>query len=205
MRKNSPFSSALINSVAIATLFLLTACNSGGGGSSADKASTKITIPLIPDFISNAPKNGKKLLIHYETSFEHDDSPGCVAFNVAFGGLAEGYDVEMFYDAAGVYDLKVESDGRPHSYGYEVPSKLKKIMSELYPIKPENMPKAYRDYLYWLNEMGVKITYNGFMANLVDLQDSPLKRSPSIEKITTPLSLKEFLNRRQQADSYLVY
>ena len=167
--------------------------------------STEVTIQAIPAFIANAPKNGKKLFIHYKTNFEHDDANGCVAFNVAFGALAQGYEVEMFYDAGGVYDLKVESDCAPHSYGYAVPAKLKSIMADLYPITPGEMPNTYRDYLYWLHAMGVTISYNGFMAALVSLQDEALVRSASIEKIAEPVSLADMLERRGQADEYFVY
>ena len=111
----------------------------------------------------------------------------------------------MLYDAGGVYDLKVESDGRPHSYGYEVPDKLKAIIASLYPITPAELPDTYRDYLYWLETMGVDITYNGLMANLVDLQNEPLKRSDQIERIARPVSVSEILASSDAADLYLVY
>ncbi len=167
--------------------------------------STEVTIPAVPSFIASTPKNGKKLFIHYKTNFEHDDADGCVAFNVAFGALAQGYEVEMFYDAGGVYDLKVESDGTPHSYGYAVPAKLKSIMADLYPITSGEMPNTYRDYLYWLHTMGATTSYNGFMAALVSLQDDAGVRSAGIEKIAEPISVSQMLQHREAADEYLVY
>lgn len=165
---------------------------------------TSLQIPEIPSFIVDTKPNGKTMVIHYKTSFDHDDNAGCVAFNAALAALTQGYEVSMLYDAGGVFDLRL-FDGEPASYHYEIPEKLKRLMVEQYPISKTEMPNSYREYLYWLHEMDVAILYNGFMAALVDIQDSVEAKSDGIEPIAEPLTLNEMLQKMEESDTYVVY
>ena len=163
-----------------------------------------VNVPPIPAFIRSVKPSGQTVFIHYKTNFDHDDNPGCVAFNVALAARAAGHDVEFHYDAGGVLDLKLWQ-GRPASYHYEVPQKMRSLLASSYPITPAAMPSTYQEYLHWLHAMGVRITYNGFMAALVDLQPSITERGHQVEPIATPLTFEQIMAHRAAADVYLVY
>jgi hypothetical protein len=167
-------------------------------------AATEVRVPPVPEFIQTAEPSGQRVLIHYVTNFDHDDNPGCVAFNAAFAALARGDEVEMLYDAGGVNDLKLWH-GAPAVYHCEIPQRLKDILATQYSLRPEDMPDTYQGYLRWLHVMGVRITYNGFMANLVDLQDTVSQRSDQIEPIAEPLTLQQMLEHRTAANTYLTH
>lgn len=164
----------------------------------------EILVPPVPDVIANARDSGKRVLIHYTTSFEHDDNPGCVAFNVAFEALAQGHQVEFFFDAGGVQDLKLW-EGRPVAFQYALPDRLKELLSDPYSIAIEDLPETYQDYLYWLHEMGAEITYNGFMAALVSLTPSPREKSDQLIPIAQPRSLGDLMDAIESSDFYVKY
>ena len=74
-----------------------------------------VRVPPVPAFIKSAKPSGKTMFIHYKTNFDHDDNPGCVAFNVTLAALAAGDRVEFHYDAGGVLDLKlIRQYGQSH-------------------------------------------------------------------------------------------
>src|SRR5712692_6742528 len=127
---------------------------------------------------SNAPSNaspvplaGKRVFVHLKTGFKQDDNQACVAFNVAFAALKQGAKVEMLFDAGAVVDLKIWQ-GKPTSLAYELPDKLKDILVQQYktPAK-KNFPRTYQEFLRWLHQQGVEITFNGSLAQLTSLSN----------------------------------
>ena len=150
------------------------------------------------------PLAGKRVLVHLKTGFKQDDNQPCVAFDVAFAALKERAKVEIFFDGAAVVDLKVWQ-GKPTSLGYEVPEKLKNILASEYkaPAEPD-FPKTYQEFLHWLHEQGVEVTFNGTMAQLTSLSNG-IHDIGQLETIAKPLSLTEMLEHRARADIYLVY
>ena len=153
---------------------------------------------------SPRPLAGKRVLIHLKTGFNQDDNQPCVAFDVALAALKQGAEVEMFFDASAVVDLKLWQ-GKPTSLAYEVPEKLKDILVAEYrtPAK-KDFPKTYQDFLRWLHKQGVKVTFNGTMAQLTSLSNG-VHDVGQLEPIAKPLSLSEVLEHRARADIYLVY
>ncbi len=153
---------------------------------------------------SPGPLAGKRVLVHLKTGFQQDDNQPCVAFDVAYVALKQGAKVEMFFDAAAVVDLKIWQ-GKPTSLAYEIPEKLKDILVAEYktPAK-KDFPKTYQDFLRWLHQQGVEVTFNGTMAQLTSLSNG-IHDPGQLEPIAKPLSLGEMLQRRARADVYLVY
>ena len=164
---------------------------------------------------------GKKVFVHLKTGITQDDNQMCVAFNIAQAAVEAGDEVEMFFDAAAVFDLQNASaesgspasqptsqpttaDTRPYNLRYELPDKLKKILSKQFSLPVEKLPKDYYGYLKMLKEKGVKVTFNGAMAHLVNLSDS-IKGKERLADIATPLNLYEIVEHREQADVYFVY
>ena len=147
---------------------------------------------------------GKRVLVHMKTSFKQDDNQPCVAFDVAFAALKEGANVEMFFDAAAVVDLKIWQ-GKPTSLGYELPEKLKNLLASEYKTPSEkDFPKTYQEFLRWLHGQGVEVTFNGTLAELISLSNG-IHDVGQLEPIAKPLSLAEILKHRARADIYLVY
>jgi len=150
------------------------------------------------------PLAGKRVLVHLKTGFKQDDNQPCVAFDVAFAALKEQAKVEIFFDAAAVVDLKIWQ-GKPTSLGYDVPEKLKNILTSEYKAPSEkDFPKTYQESLHWLHEQGVEITFNGTMAQLTSLSSS-IHDVGQLEPIAKPLSLTEMLEHRARPDIYIVY
>lgn len=147
---------------------------------------------------------GKRVLIHLKTGFKQDDNQPCVAFDVALAALKAGAKVEMFFDAAAVADLKIWQ-GKPTSLAYEIPDKLKDILVAEYKTSAKkDFPKTYQDFLPWLHQQGVEVTFNGTMAQLTSLSNG-VHDIGQLEPIAKPLSLAEMLQHRARADIYLVY
>jgi len=150
------------------------------------------------------PLAGKRVLVHLKTSFKQDDNQPCVAFDVAFAALKERAKVEVFSDPAAVVDLKIWQ-AKPTSLGYDLPEKLKSILASKYKAPSESeFPKTYQEFLHWLHEQGVEVTFNGTMAQLTSLSNG-IHDVGQREPIAKPLSLAEMLDHRARADIYLMY
>jgi hypothetical protein len=153
---------------------------------------------------SPGPLAGKRVLVHLKTGFNQDDNQPCVAFNVAFAASKQGAKIEMLFDAGAVVDLKIWQ-GKPTSLAYELPDKLKDILVAEYktPAK-KDFPKTYQDFLRWLHQQGVEITFNGALVQLTSLLNG-VHDVGQLEPIAKPLSLAEILQHRAPADIYLGY
>ncbi len=150
------------------------------------------------------PLTGKHVLIHLKTGFKQDDNQPCVAFDAAFAALKQGAKVEMLFDAGAVVDLKIWQ-GKPTSLAYEIPEKLKSILAAEYKTPAaKDFPRTYWDFLHWLHDQGVEVTFNGVMAQLTSLSNG-VHDVGQIEPIAKPLSLGEILQHRARANIYLVY
>ena len=172
---------------------------------------------------------GHQVFLHLKTGITQDDNQMCVAFNIAQAALAAGDQVEMFFDAAAVFDLQngqAEDDSNaeeatskpatkptsqpvageeiPYNLRYELPDKLKQILSQQFGVAVEALPKDYYGYLKMLQDNGATLTFNGAMAHLVSLSDS-VKGKERLADIATPLDLQEIVEHRARADVYFVY
>ena len=174
---------------------------------------------------TNAAADGRRVLVHLKTEITQDDNQMCVAFNIAQAALAAGDQVEMFFDAAAVFDLQnaenvgsdagsqpasaptlqpVAADGTPYNLKYELPDRLKEILAGQFGLSVEELPYDYFGYLKMLKDSGATVTFNGALAHLVSLSKS-VKGTESLTDIATPLDLKEIVEHRAQAVVYFVY
>ncbi len=160
-------------------------------------ANTQGTIGAIPAL------SGEPVFIHMVTSFDTDDNPACVAFNVALTALKDGQPVIMFFDAGAVTDLKLWQ-GAPTALRYELPKKLKEMLNRRFDVPPEDLPSTYQGYLHALHDAGATIAANGFMAELVSLTDDPSKPG-QLEPIVEMWSLLDLLKHRESSSQYVRY
>lgn len=168
-----------------------------------------------------ASAEGRRVLIHLKTGITQDDNQMCVAFNVAQAAVEAGDDVEMLFDAAAIFDLQnaptqgettatqpasqaTDTDDRPYNLRYELPDKLKRILSQQFGTAVDDLPSDYYGYLRMLHDRGAAVTFNGAMAHLVNLSDSVTGKESLID-IAVPLGLREMLDHRAAAEVYLVY
>lgn len=176
-----------------------------------------------------ATAEGKNIFLHLKTGITQDDNQMCAAFNIALAGLEAGHHVEMFFDAAAVFDLQNASgeaegtdskptskptskpvdgtdttDERPYNLRYKMPDDLKQILADQFSIPKADLPADYFGYLKMLQDRGAHITFNGVMAHLVSLSES-VKGTEKMTDIATPLDLREIVQHRQKADTYFVY
>ncbi len=159
--------------------------------------------------------------MHLKTGITQDDNQRCVAFNVAQAAVEAGDQVEMFFDAAAVFDLQdapsrgseatsqptsqpTQLEPGPYNLKYELPDKLKRILSQQFGTLVEELPHTYFAYLEMLKGKGAVVTFNGALAHLVSLSDS-VTGTESVTDIATPLNLNEILDHRAKADVYFVY
>lgn len=147
--------------------------------------------------------SGSPVFIHMVTSFDDDDNPACVAFNVALAALKRGQNVIMFFDAGAVTDLKLWQ-GAPTALRYELPDKLKQMLSRRYGVSSDDLPATYQGFLHALNEAGATIAANGFMAELVSLTEDATEPG-QLEPFVAMWSLKDLLAQREASTSYLRY
>jgi len=106
----------------------------------------------------------------------------CVAFNLAQAAVEAGEQVEMFFDAVAVFDLQdapnrgseataqptsqptsqpTQSEPGPYNLKYELPDKLKRILSQQFGTPLEELPHTYFAYLEMLKGKGAVVTFNG--------------------------------------------
>lgn len=147
--------------------------------------------------------SGEPVFIHMVTSFDENDNPACVAFNVALAALKGGQPVVMFFDAGAVTDLKVWQ-GAPTALRYKLPDKLKQMLGRHYDVAPTDLPSTYQGYLYALRDAGATIAASGFMAELVNLTDDPTETG-QLEPIVEMWSLDDLLQHRARSSQYLRY
>lgn len=96
-----------------------------------------------------------------------------------------------------------DSDDRPYNLRYELPDKLKRILSSQIGTDVADLPSDYYGYLRMLHDRGVAVTFDGAMAHLVGLSSSVTEES--LVDIATRLGLVEVLDHRAAAEVYLVY
>lgn len=211
MRLSTLHRHVLASGAAIALLLAgLAGCGSEADGSQESRPATSqpaATQPAAGDLsgtVGPVPVlSGSPAFIHMATSFDEDDNPACVAFNAALVALKRGQPVIMFFDAGAVTDLKLWN-GSPTALRYELPEKLKEMLSQRFDVSPADLPSTYQGYLHALHDAGATIAANGFMAELVSLTDDP-SQPGQLEPIVEMWSLEDLLRHRDASSLYLRY
>lgn len=147
----------------------------------------------------------KTMLVHLKTSLNHDDAQICVAYNVIWAALRDGYKVDVLVDSDAVYTFKVGWRGRDDIERYELPDNLRKELSEQFKVPMDEVPATYGGYLTMLHELGARFYINRGMLIVSKLgtPEDPLKKISA--KFFIPATLTEIIQMQADADVYMAY
>ncbi len=156
-------------------------------------------------FYSMADTDKEIFLIHLKTSLKKDDAQICVAYNIMWAALKEGYKVKVLVDADAINTYKVGWGGKDDIEEYKIPENLRKAISTQFGVKLENVPKTYGDFLVMLKDKGAEFYINtGFLiVSKIGTTDNPLGKVSA--KFFKPITLKEMVKLRALAKYYMAY
>lgn len=160
-----------------------------------------VTVPLT--LLAEETKG--TFLIHLKTSLKKDDAQICVAYNVMWAAIEEGFNVKVLVDADAVNTYKVGWRGRDDIEGYKIPENLRQALVEQFSAPLETVPKTYGEYLLMLRDKGVEFYINtGFLiVSKIGTPDNLLDKISA--KFFQPVTLKEMVGMRKDADYYMAY
>ena len=147
----------------------------------------------------------KTILLHLKTSLDHDDAQICVAYNEIWAALEEGLKVTVLIDADAVNTYKVGLFGKDDIQGYKLPERLRRSLATEFRVPFDRVPETYGNYIEMLHKKGAEFYINSAFLVLAKIED----RMGTVENISAkffkPITLREMLRLRTQADYYLVY
>ncbi len=161
---------------------------------------------LFISVISAFAANDKDVfLVHLKTSLKKDDAQICVAYNIMWAALEEGYKGKVLVDADAINTFKVGWNGKDDIEAYKIPENLRKALSTQFGVSLDNVPKTYGDFLMMLKDRGVEFYINtGFLiVSKIGKPDDLLGKVSA--KFFKPISLKEMVKLRTTADYYMAY
>ena len=144
-------------------------------------------------------------LVHLKTSLKKDDAQICVAYNVMWAALEEGYNVKVLVDADAINTFKVGWGGKDDIEKYKIPENLREALAKQFAAPLETVPKTYGDFLTMLKERGVEFYINsGFLIVSKIGEPADLLKKVS-NKFFKPITLKEMIKLRAGAKYYMAY
>ena len=152
-----------------------------------------------------ASEEKETFLIHLKTSLEKDDAQICVAYNVMWAALDEGFNVKVLVDADAINTYKMGWGGKDDIEGYKIPENLRHALSKQFEVSFDTVPKTYGGFLTMLKDRGVTYYINtGFLiVSKIGSPDDPLKKVSN--KFFKPVTLKEMVKMRTGAKYYMAY
>lgn len=159
-----------------------------------------LLIPLVA-----AAAEQEIFLVHLKTSLEKDDAQICVAYNIMWAAVEEGYDVKVLVDADAINTFKVGWRGKDDIEGYKIPDTLRQALAKQFDLPLTSIPETYGSFLKMLKEKGVQFYINtGFlMVSKIGTPNEPLKKVS--QKFFKPITLKEMVKLRGEAEYYMAY
>ena len=144
-------------------------------------------------------------LVHLKTSLKKDDAQICVAYNVIWAALEEGFDVKVLVDADAINTFKVGWFGKDDIEKFSIPERLRKELAKQFSESLKKVPRTYGEFLNMLHEKGAEFYINtGFLiVSNIGTPGDPLKKVSA--KFFTPVTLKEMVRMRADADHYIAY
>ncbi len=165
---------------------------------------TFISIGLL---LSSAYSEEKPVfLIHLKTSLKKDDAQICVAYNMIWAALKEGFNVKVLVDASAIDTFKIGWLRKKDDIeNYKIPENLREALSKQFNKLLQNIPKTYGDYIKMLSKLGAEFYVNtGYLiVSKAGTPEEPLKKISV--KFFKPISLKEMVRLRKEADYYMAY
>lgn len=144
-------------------------------------------------------------LVHLKTSLKRDDAQICVAYNIIWAALEEGKRVQVLVDADAVNTYKVGWRGKDDIEDYKIPEVLRQALSNQFAVPVESVPRTYGEFLLMLKNKGVEFYINkGFlMVSKIGTPEDPLKKISA--KFFKPVTLREMVRLRTDAEYYIAY
>jgi hypothetical protein len=160
---------------------------------------------LLVASLSQAKEEKDTYLIHLKTSLKKDDAQICVAYNIMWAALEEGYKVKVLVDADAINTYKMGWKGKDDIEGFKIPENLRYALSDQFGVPFETVPKTYGKFLIMLKDRGVEYYINtGFLiVSKIGTPDDPLKKVSN--KFFKPVTLREMVKMRTKANYYMVY
>ena len=145
------------------------------------------------------------MLIHLKTGLKHNDAQICVAYNEIWAALESQLKVNVLIDADAVNTFKIGWFGKDDIEEYKLPENLRKSLAKEFGVSEDSVPKTYGEYLLMLKKQGAKFYINGAMLVVAGIS----KQFGDLEKVSSkffkPITLKEMVKLRTEADYYMVY
>ncbi len=144
-------------------------------------------------------------LVHLKTSLKKDDAQICVAYNVIWAALEEGFQVKVLIDADAINTYKIGWRGKDDIEKYKIPQNLREALSRQFGVPLTSVPKTYGEFLGMLKQRGVQFYINtGFLiVSKIGPPEEPLKKISA--KFFQPVTLREMVRMRTEARYYMAY
>ena len=152
-----------------------------------------------------AAKEGAVILFHLKTSLDHDDAQICVAYNEIWAALEEGLTVNVLVDADATNTFKVGLFGKDDIQDYKLPERLRKGLATEFEIPLEQVPETYGIFLEMLHKKGATFYINSAFLVLAKIEDQIGTVENISAKFFKPITLREMMRLRTEADYYMVY
>jgi hypothetical protein len=164
-----------------------------------------LMVALIAPPVSAYGAERETFLVHLKTSLKKDDAQICVAYNVIWAALEEGFTVKVLVDADAINTFKVGWFGKDGIEKYSIPERLRKELAEQFTVPLEEVPGTYGEFLNFLHGKGAEFFINtGFLiVSKIGTPEDPLGKVSA--KFFTPVTLKEMIRMRADADHYIAY
>ncbi len=152
-----------------------------------------------------ASEEKETYLIHLKTSLKKDDAQICVAYNVMWAAIEEGFRVKVLVDADAINTYKIGWRGKDDIEGYKIPEPLRQTLATQFDVALGAVPKTYGDFLIMLKDKGVEFYINtGFLiVSRIGTSEEPLKKISA--KYFKPVNLKDMVRMRANAKYYMAY
>jgi hypothetical protein len=163
-----------------------------------------ISLLLLVPLLSMAGEQDT-FLVHLKTSLKKDDAQICVAYNMMWAALDEGFKVKVLVDADAINTFKVGWRGSDDIEGYKIPENLRQALAKQFRTSLDKVPKTYGDFLLMLKDRGVEFYINsGFLiVSKIGTPDNLLDKVSN--KFFKPVTLKEMVRIRTEAKYYMAY
>ncbi|MDX8410264.1 MAG: hypothetical protein R8K46_00115 [Mariprofundaceae bacterium] len=145
------------------------------------------------------------MLFHLKTSLSHDDAQICVAYNEIWAALEEGLKVKVLVDADAANTFKIGWRGKDDIQGFKLPENLRQALAKQFSVLLDQVPETYGSFLEMLHTKGAEFYINSAFLVVAKIEDQLGTVENISAKFFIPISLKEMIQLRTQADYYIVY
>lgn len=149
--------------------------------------------------------NPETFLFHLKTSLKKDDAQICVAYNVIWAALEEGYQVKVLVDSDAINTFKVGWRGKDDIEKYQIPERLRVALAEQFSVSLDIVPMTYGEFLILLHDKGAEFYINaGFL--IVSKIGTPEDLLGKVSaKFFKPVTIPEMIRLRTSSDFYMAY